>query len=363
MMLIAEELENAKNTPKEPIDVSVYNELFSFAASDNEVLKKESLKIILGLLDEPDLIAYILQNSQKSFRIIISSLNSQSKVVALECLLNLSAQIPTEVLERNVVEILFDLIKDEEKYEENYIDMYIMIISNLTRCKEGVYKILDITDVNQVYHNTFSVSYYLNKLLYFYFQPVQQSLNKNMTDKFMHVSHILINISSMKESLPFFKNIAFLNKLCDQILILERCRTFLPFIMNLSLHKEIHEFIFQADCNMFPYLLSYLYTPHTAIEDKNSISGYTMRPNKTIHRTIIKKSTSLVRCPVIKNRILVILLHLSKDNDTKERIKKYGIIALLNNWKENENSPDIISEIKGLLSKFEEVIEDTEPEK
>ncbi|CXI52306.1 conserved Plasmodium protein, unknown function [Plasmodium berghei] len=364
MMLIAEEVENAKNAEREPIDASIYNELFSFAASDNEILKKESLKIILGLLDETDLIAYILQNSKKCFKIIISSLNSQCKMVALECLLNLSAQIPTELIERNIVEILFDMIKDEEKIEENYIDMYIMIISNITRCKEGIYKILDINEEGQIYHNTFSVSYYLNKLLFFYFQPITPSINKNMSDKYMHVSHILINISSIKESMPFFKNVAFLNKLSEQILILERCRTFLPFIMNLSLHKDIHDFIFQSDCNMFPYLLSYVYTPNTPIDDKKSLNGVTTKPYKSIHKVIVKKSTSLVRCSVIKNRILVILLHLSRNNDTREKIKKFGVVALLNNWKANEKAPDIISEIKSTLNKFEDVKEEPlEPEK
>ncbi|EAA18880.1 hypothetical protein, partial [Plasmodium yoelii yoelii] len=326
--------------------------------SDNDILKKESLKIILGLLDETDLIAYILQNSKKCFKIITSGLNSQCKMVALECLLNLSAQIPTELIERNIVEILFDMIKEEEKNEENYIDMYIMIISNITRCKEGIYKILDISDEGQIYHNTFSVSYYLNKLLFFYFQPITPSINKNMSDKYMHISHILINISSIKESMPFFKNVAFLNKLSEQILILERCRTFLPFIMNLSLHKDIHDFIFQSDCNMFPYLLSYVYSHDTPINEENILNGV-IKPDKSIHKLILKKSTSLVQCSIIKNRILVILLHLSKNNDTREKIKKFGVIPLLNNWKANEKSTDIISEIKSILNKLEGADDET----
>ncbi|SBT45323.1 conserved Plasmodium protein, unknown function [Plasmodium ovale wallikeri] len=322
---------------------TVYEELFTFANSTNEVVKKESLKIILSLLEENELLQFITKNSKKCCKILISSLSSHCKILTLECLLNLSVHIPKELVERNIIEILFDMIKEEEKKEEkdeeNYIDIYIMILSNLTRCKEGIYKMLDIDGESDGSggsgessgnggsggsggRNKTPVSYYLNKLLYFYFLPIKSSINKNINDKYIYVSYILINLSSVKESINFFKSVKFLNTLSLNLLSIDRLRFILPFLINLCLYDYIYDYMFDNDCILFPNILSYVYTNNNFLLRNNNEMYSTAIASfedekKYIHHIVLEKATLLVNCPTIKSRILIILLCLSKKDNSR----------------------------------------------
>ncbi|CRG95761.1 conserved Plasmodium protein, unknown function [Plasmodium gallinaceum] len=334
---------------------NIYEELFSYANSDNEIVKKESLRIILSLLEENELIEYIRKNNKKCFKIIISNLNSRNKMLSLECLLNLSARLPKELTERNIIEILFDMVKEEEKYEENCIDLYIMIISNITRCKEGIYKILDLKEDTNIDINEekFFVSYYLNKLLYFFFLPIKPSINKNINDKYIYVSHILINISSIKESSLFFKNVSFLNKISEQILNKDRFRAILPFIINLCLNETTHNYLFHDSCILFPYILSYIYTNNYSLCSNNIYNSNNVEKSDNIHHIILQKATVLINCSIIKSRIIIILLYLCKKDYSREKLHNYGIYDILRNWKSHEKDTELLSDIENIADKFE----------
>ncbi|SOV19008.1 conserved Plasmodium protein, unknown function [Plasmodium sp. gorilla clade G2] len=363
-----EQNEEIEKTVEENEEISedVYEELFLFASSDNEVVKKESLRIILSLLEEKEFVDHIIKNNKKYLKTLISSLNSRCKLLTLECLLNLSAQLPKELTERNLIEILFDMMKEEEKIEENCIDLYIMIISNLTRCKEGVYKVLDINDDSNINikEDNFKVSFFLNKLLYFFFLPIKPSINKNLSDKYIYVSHVLINISSIKESIVFFKNVAFLNKISDQILNVERFRAILPFIINLCLNEAIHVYIFHDDCYLFPYVLSYLYTNEYNITKNASYNNTNNNEDfntQNIHHIIMNKSSILVPCSIIKSRILIILFYLCNRDYSREKLLSYGISDILKNWKSCEKNAEFIDDIENVTNKLIEASNPGEP--
>ncbi|CRH03895.1 conserved Plasmodium protein, unknown function [Plasmodium relictum] len=247
------------------------------------------------------------------------------------------------------------MAKEEEKYEENCIDLYIMIISNLTRCKEGIYKILDLKEDTNVDINEdkFFVSYYLNKLLYFFFLPIKPSVNKNINDKYIYVSHILINISSIKESSLFFKNVSFLNKISEQILNKDRFRAMLPFIINLCLNETTYNYLFDDNCILFPYILSYVYTNNYSLRNNNLYNSNNIDKNDNIHNLILQKATVLINCSIIKSRIIIILLYLCKRDYSREKLLNYGISDILKNWKSYEKDTELLSDIENITNKFE----------
>ncbi|GAW82975.1 hypothetical protein, conserved [Plasmodium gonderi] len=310
------------------VNDSLYDELFSLITMDNDIVKKESFKILLSLIEEKSLVNYIKKNNQKCMKVFISALSYKFELLALQCLLNLSAQIPMELIERNIIEVIFDIIREEEQDKEkdtNLIEIYIMILANLSREKTGIYKILDLTGNNEDEERNeeeLAVSYYLNKLLHFFFLPIKASLSRNLDDKYLFISHILINVTSIKECAPFFKSIPLLNKLSNQILVVERFKAILPCIINLCQNETLYEFVFHEDCNMMPFLLSYVYTNDSYALSNSLIYIPPVVNDKedkdAIHHLIVQKATILISCTRIKSRIIILLWNLYKRKKARE---------------------------------------------
>ncbi|GAB68451.1 hypothetical protein PCYB_133250 [Plasmodium cynomolgi strain B] len=260
---------------------TLYDELFSLVCSDKDIVKREAFKILLGLIDNESMVAYIKNNEKKCLKILISALNSNYEVVALQCLVNLSAHIPKELIQRNLIEIVFDILRDEEETEaKGHTEMYIMLVANLSREKAGIYKILDLPEekqkgevqteekakkAEQEERNELAVSYYLNKLLHLFSKPiVTASINKQITDKYFFIAHILINVSSVKECVEFFKSVFLLNMLGKQMLQQDRCAAVLQCVINLCLSEVLHPYVFHEDCYLIPRVLSLVYTREKA---------------------------------------------------------------------------------------------------
>ncbi|EUD65882.1 hypothetical protein C922_03606 [Plasmodium inui San Antonio 1] len=345
--------ETDKGTSKD--DDTLYDELFSLVCEDKDIVKRETYKILLGLIDNESMVAYIQNNEKRCLKILISGLNSNYEVVALQCLVNLSAHIPKELIQRNLIEIVFDILRDEEETEaKSHTELYIMLVANLSREKEGIYKILDLPEEKlkeemEAEENSkeLAVSYYLNKLLHLFSEPiVTATINKNITDKYFFIAHILINVSSVKECAHFFKSVFLLNMLSKQMLQPERCAAVLQCVINLCMSEVLHPYVLDEECYLIPSVLSLVYTREKDSEEDFlmlcSIGTREKETNKDpVHQLILDMSTVLTTSTDIKKKVMILLRNLFSPELTRQRLRSYGIEHVLKNWLKYEKNTGI----------------------
>ncbi|ANQ10647.1 Uncharacterized protein PCOAH_00048820 [Plasmodium coatneyi] len=363
-----EKMENGKGSSQQ--NDALYDELFSLICEDKDVVKREAFKILLGLIDDESMVAYIQKNEKKCLRVLISGLNSNYEVVALQCLVNLSAHIPKELIQRNVIEIVFDILREEEETEaKSHTELYILLVANLSREKEGIYKILDLPEEKlkeqaQEKDQTkeeLAVSYYLNKLLHLFSKPIVPStINKQITDKYFFISHVLINVSSVKECVPFFKSVFLLNMLSKQMLHPERCTAVLQCVINLSMSEQLHPYVFHEDCSLIPHVLSLVYTRGKGSEDKLSTPSSKDTSQKgtnkdPVHHLILDMSTVLTTSTDIKNRVMILLRNLFTRELAREKLCSYGIEHVLKNWLIYEKNTGIACDVTHLVDMCTEI--------
>ncbi|KJP89760.1 hypothetical protein AK88_00468 [Plasmodium fragile] len=342
---------------------TLYNELFCLICADKDIVKREAFKILLSLIDNESMVAYIHKNEKKCLKILISALNSNYELVALQCLVNLSAHMPKELIQRNLIEIVFDILKDEQETEaKGHTELYIMLVANLSREKEGIYKILDIPEEKQEKQQTeeqLAVSYYLNKLLHLFSKPiVTSSINKQVTDKYFFIVHVLINVSSVKECAHFFKSVFLLNMLSNQMLQEERCAAVLQCVLNLCVSEILHPYIFHEDCLLIPRILSLVYTREKGGEmlTHSSVDTNQKGTNKgLVHHHILNMSTVLTTSMDIKNRVMILLRNLFTRDVAREKLRSYGIEHVLRNWLLHEKNTDITSDVTHLVDMYTEI--------
>ncbi|SBO19570.1 conserved Plasmodium protein, unknown function [Plasmodium knowlesi strain H] len=300
------------------------------------------------------MVAYIQKNEKKCLKVLISGLNSNYEVVALQCLVNLSAHIPKELIKRNIIEIVFDILRDEEETEaKSHTELYIMLVANLSREKEGIYKILDLPgekvkeQEQEEMKEELAVSYYLNKLLHLFSKPiVPSSINKQITDKYFFISHALINVSSVKECVHFFKSVFLLNMLSNQMFQEERCAAVLQCVINLCVSELLHPYVFHEDCTLIPRVLSLVYTRQKGSEDNfsklSSVQTSQKETNKDpVHHLILNMSTTLTTSTDIKNRVMILLRNLFTRDQARQKLRNYGIEHVLTNWLTYEKNTEI----------------------
>ncbi|CAG9475841.1 unnamed protein product [Plasmodium vivax] len=358
-------------------DDSLYDELFSLICADKEIVKKEAFKILLGLIDTESMVAYIQRNEKKCLKILISGLNSDYEVVALQCLVNLSAHIPKELIRRNLIEIVFDLLRDEEEAQErSHTELYIMLVANLSREKAGLYKILDLPEGQKQEgekqeetqpqpqpqeSRELTVSHYLNKLLHLFSKPiVTATINKQVTDKYFFIAHILINVSSVKECAHFFKSVILLNMLSKQMLQQERCAAVLQCVINLCMSETLHPYIFHEECNLMPRVLSLVYTREKGSNDEfaalPSIATSQKGANKdSVHPLILDMSTVLTPSTDVKNRVMILLRNLFSRELARQKLRSYGVEHVLRNWLLHEKNTGITCDISHLADMYTEI--------
>ncbi|KMZ90613.1 hypothetical protein PVMG_02782 [Plasmodium vivax Mauritania I] len=325
-------------------DDSLYDELFSLICADKEIVKKEAFKILLGLIDTESMVAYIQRNEKKCLKILISGLNSDYEVVALQCLVNLSAHIPKgncRAGEKQEGE------KQEGEKQEG-------------EKQEGEKQEETQPQPQPQESRELAVSHYLNKLLHLFSKPiVTATINKQVTDKYFFIAHILINVSSVKECAHFFKSVILLNMLSKQMLQQERCTAVLQCVINLCMSETLHPYIFHEECNLMPRVLSLVYTREKGSNDEfaalPSIATSQKGANKdSVHPLILDMSTVLTPSTDVKNRVMILLRNLFSRELARQKLRSYGVEHVLRNWLLHEKNTGITCDISHLADMYTE---------
>lgn len=275
-------------------------------------------------------------------------------------LINLSDIMPQEIIEKNIVNRLMDLILENGIEKNPLFPLYIILLSNITRHEKGARKLLSLDDPSMTY-------YYMIKLIPLLFKKddndiINKKEEKNNDDdddesknKTHHewVLNLFNNISQLKEGRIFIlerKDV--FRKILDNVNSdkLIRRRSALGTISNCLFESDYHEKIlkdFNDDDDENDHFISTILYPIMKYDydidddDKKSI------PKRLIDD--IDKNKEVEKDVECRSLIIDILILLTGTRYGRDYMKKKNVYQIVRELDKIEESESISNKIYELI--------------